>query len=109
MAQTIIGARKIAAKKVGITVAQYAAKQAKGMKWCVLCRSWHAVSMFGEDSSRRAGLVPSCKESKNQRIRARYQKKVRAPRGGRMTPPRDGDKKQARHRVNYFISAGLIP
>lgn len=78
----------------------------KTEKWCTACKALHGVSAFGLDSSRGDGRATSCLASRRVKIRA-----PRRPRGRRgwLVPTRDGDKKQARRRVNYLVEQGLIP
>ena len=108
MAQTQEGALKIAAKKAGVEVSQYVAEIKAGRKWCTLCRAWHSQNAFGKDSSRWDGLVPSCKESKNSFARNAYAPQPPLPKGRKFIPARDGDSKQARRRINYFVELGLF-
>lgn len=41
MGQTKDGALKIAASKIGVTLEDYRAKFAAGLKWCTGCKTWH--------------------------------------------------------------------
>jgi len=50
-----------------------------------------------------------CKPCKNAAVRARYVKRPHPGRRGWLAPTRDGDRKQARRRVNYLVEQGLIP
>ena len=50
-----------------------------------------------------------CTECRNSGARARYVKKGPAGRRGWIEPTRDGDRKQARRRINYLVEQGLIP
>jgi len=109
MAQTRDGAIKVAAKKVGIASEEYARLVSDGKKWCSACRTWHPRTAFGRDASRWDGLVASCSESRNRQARKSYSPKPRPLPGRSFVPARDGDKKQARRRINYFVEAGLIP
>lgn len=109
MAQTQLGADKIAAQKIGVSLDELKRRREIGEKWCFRCRAWHEKTAFGSDVTRRDGLDASCRQSRNEVQRLRYQPRSRALRGRSFTPPRDGDKKQARRRINYFVEAGLIP
>lgn len=109
MAQTVEGAIKVAAKKAGVTVAEYRRKKAKGLKWCTKCKTWHPESSFGRDSSRYDRLSAKCRESSRAVGRAAYQPKPRPAKGRSFVPARDGDKLQARRRVNHFVEVGLLP
>jgi hypothetical protein len=50
-----------------------------------------------------------CKPCRNAYQRARYIKRGPPGRRGWIAPTRDGDRKQARRRVNYLVEQGLIP
>ena len=110
MAQTKEGALKASAKKAGISVAEYIHRRDElGLKWCTICKDWHPKDEFGVDSSRGDGRTVNCRKGANTRSRASYQPMPRPFKGRKFVPARDGDKKQARSRVNYFISVGLLP
>lgn len=111
MAQTHEGALKVCAKKAGCSLRAYRARRACGDKWCMNCKKWHPVSEFGKDRTRYDGYVPSCRKSRNIRVKRRYQPKPRTAmaKGRRFKVPRNGDKLQARGRVNYLVKIGLLP
>lgn len=109
MAQTLEGAMKVAAGKTGLTVEDYQHRIENGYKWCVICKLWQPQSDFGKDSSRWDGLASGCRVSRNRKSKENYKPKPRPAKGRFFTPPRNGDAKQARRRINYFITAGLIP
>lgn len=96
-----------AAKRVGLTLAEYQQRVTAGTKYCTGCRAWHPVDKFGRDSSRSDGRSASCKNARAQR----YEPTVRAvqPSGRRFVAARDGDKRQARRRVNHLVDQGLLP
>lgn len=50
-----------------------------------------------------------CRTCRNAWVRSRYVRRGPPPRRGWQVPARDGDKKQARRRVNYLVEQGLIP
>jgi len=109
MAQTPEGARKIAAARVGLTVREYERRSAAGLKWCTNCKEWHDRGAFKIDASRLDGLTAGCSESRNASKRARYEPvplHARKRMGPPPNAPRDGDKAQARHRVNVEIRTG---
>lgn len=60
MAQTTAGARKIAAKKAGLSFEEYSARLTAGLRCCTRCKIWKAVSEFGRDRSRNDGIDRSC-------------------------------------------------
>lgn len=108
MAQTKEGAIKTAAKKIGISVVEYNGYVSNGLKWCMGCREWHKTDQFGKDKNRSDGLSALCVESRKKRSKALYKPKPRPPNGRSFVPARDGDKKQARGRINHFVNIGLI-
>lgn len=109
MAQTKEGAILVAAKKIGVSVAEYRARKSAYEQWCTNCKAWHHFSEFGIDNSRGNGLTSSCKKSKNKKQRTKYAPKPRPAKGRSFVPARDNDKKQARRRINHFVECGLIP
>lgn len=108
MAQTREGALKTAAKKAGVTTAEYKRRMGDGRKWCTTCGRWHRSGAFGKDASRWDGLAAGCRSGRNAKKRRRYKKRP-MPRGRAFVPARDGDAKQARGRVNHFVKVGLLP
>ena len=74
-------------------------------KWCTVCKARHDRNAFGRDPTRGDGLAARCLASRRV--------KIRKPHPGRprrwLKPTRDGDKKQARRRVNYLVEQGRIP
>lgn len=102
------GAVKTAARRAGISVAEYERLVAAGKKRCTSCTRWRNRSAFGNDRSRSDGLAARCRDCASAAGRAAYVPKVRQ-RGRSFVPARDGDSRQARRRINYFVEAGLIP
>ena len=109
MAQSPEGAEKVAAQKAGVSVVVYRKKRKANLKWCSLCRKWHPTTEFGKDSSRYDGLTSSCSLSRNRWFRDHYLHRPRPAKGRRFVLPLDGNKKQARSRVNYLVSIGFLP
>ena len=109
MAQTTDGARKVAAKRAGVTLDEYLARSQRGDKWCYACRAWHPVSQFGIDASRFDGLTSICKTARSTTSKARYQPKPGPLPGRRYASARDEDRKQARGRVNHLMRVGKLP
>ncbi len=112
MAQTKLGARKIAAKKLGITLKAYVAHEEDGEKWCVKCKVWHPLSSFGADKTRGDGLSSTCLESRHTGNPIGWHGKPPInPKTGRPGPTRikrrSGDKLQARSRINHDVVLGL--
>ncbi len=85
-----------------------------GISWtdatCSACHLLKPLSAFARDTSRPRGHSYVCNECRNATARARYTKKpIRSRRGTLLVPTRDGDKKQARRRVNHLVESGQLP
>lgn len=104
MGQTKIGAVKISAKNAGMTVQEYLDSVANGLKKCTTCKRWLSVENFSKDKSRSDGNASRCKECSRAmwRIKDMNTPHKRAER-------RDGDKKQARARINQDVAMALRP
>lgn len=76
-------------------------------KWCTACKRHHARSEFGRDRSRGDGLAACCLASR--RVKTRKPQRGRLGVRGWQVPTRNGDKLQARRRVNYLVEQGRIP
>ena len=61
MAQTKEGALKLVAKGLGLSVAEYQAMAAKGLKRCRICKTWKSLDSFNSDGSRHDGRYPACR------------------------------------------------
>lgn len=110
MAQTKTGAIKTAAKTRNIPVDAYNRLVESGLKWCSGCKRWHIITEFGKDRYRGDGLAAACKVYRKKIYYKTYIHKVRiSKKGSRYSIPRDGDKKQARHRTNHLIALGILP
>ncbi len=110
MAGTYIGTWKQAAKRAGLSLDDYLARKDAGEKWCVGHKALHPQTAFPKDASRPDGLATVCGEFRRQRARDRY---IPRPGPHRFGPPpspaRDGDREQARRRVNALARRGRIP
>lgn len=112
MANTKIGAQKTAAYKIGIPVEQYLQQIQSGLKWCSICRNFKPLHLFNNDADKIDGKNYCCKDCGRKKDRARYKPIPREqwkPRGFDVHPPRDGDKQQARNRVNREVRKGKLP
>lgn len=107
MAGTATGSRRRAAAAIGLTEDEYNRRREAGEKWCFRCTAWHLAAAFGKDASRDDGLSASCLASR--RVVVRKDMRGIARRVGWLKRFRDGDKLQARARVNYLIAKGRIP
>lgn len=107
---SLLGVVKGAARRLGLTQEEYEARIAAGEKWCTRCKAWHPREAFGRDSTRGDGLTATCVAARNNAARAAYEPGPRVSRlGTHLVPGRDGDKEQARARVNHAVDAGLLP
>lgn len=70
------GAIKTAARRIGISVDEYRANLAAGMKWCIKCRIWQAVDEFNMDASRGDGRTSVC-HKRHVRLKAGPSQRVR--------------------------------
>lgn len=103
------GVLKVAAKRIGISERRYRAELAAGKKWCGACRQWQLRQDFNADRSRGDGLTAICAEARSAPQRGSYVPKPRPLPGRVFTEFRDGDKRQARRRVNHLRAVGLLP
>lgn len=76
-------------------------------KWCTARKTTHDRSAFGRDPSRGDGLAARCLASRRVLVR-KERKGKKGPQGWRAAT-RDGDKLQARRRVNYLVEQKRIP
>jgi hypothetical protein len=110
MAQTKEGAEKVRAKTAGVSLDELRTREASGLKWCYACKAWHMRSEFAVDSSRYDGLTPLCAMRRNARQRDSYLPLGKPDRNGPLPlPARDGDREQARQRVNNEVKRGRLP
>ena len=79
------------------------------VKTCSRCDEQKSRSDFARDRSRPDGLTYWCRTCRNRRGRETYTRKAGPPKGRRFVRPRDGDRKQARRRVNHLVDVGLLP
>ena len=111
MAQTQEGARKTAAKMAGVSIEEYYRLVDSGYKWCTKCKGWHPVAEFGNDRSRSDGLSSTCVKGRRQLYRETYipvPEHLRKTPGPPIKPSEDGNKKQARRKVNRLVAKGKM-
>lgn len=106
-----LGVHKGTAKRLGLDFAGYVGLIQSGQKWCVGCKAWQPRATFGVDRTRGDGLATACLESRHTgRPRGWHGQPRVNPLTGRPgpvpAPSRDGDKLQARHRVNVEVRLG---
>jgi hypothetical protein len=98
--------------KAGVTIDQFRENINSGLKWCYVCTGWKLVNSFGNDSTRHDGKDPKCLDCRSMLSKARratLPKKPRSRMGPLPSQERDGDKIQARRRVNLLVQRGKIP
>lgn len=99
----IPGAWFNAARTLGIGLDEYAARRRDGERWCTFHRTWHPKQDMA------GGKKPSmCAEGLRLYHRQRYKPTGRSI-GRPPAPTREGDRRQARRRVNYMVERGDIP
>ena len=103
------GALRAAATRIGLTTTEYLDNLNKGLRWCYRDQAWESADLFGRDASRPDGLARSCRRSKNAAAKRTYQPKPPPAHGRRFAAARDGDKGQARRRIDHLINVGLLP
>jgi hypothetical protein len=111
---TALGAMKVAASHAGLELEAYRARVAGGERWCWSCRAWHQIDAFGRDKSRPDGRDLRCRASRSTgRPRGWHAKPAINPLTGKPgplpSPGRDGDRLQARARVNHLVETGVMP
>ena len=109
MANTKKGALLAQARRHGLSIEDLQERLASGFRHCQRCCEWLPVADFGVDRSRYDGVARICSGCRSRRDRAAYVPRPGPGKGRRFVPPRDGDKLQARRRVNYLVEAGLLP
>jgi len=108
------GVEKVAAKRLGLSLEDYRANIAAGLKHCGKCRQWLARSAFNADATRGDGLDKHCQSCRSTgNPKGWHDKPNINPETGRPGPtpqaPRDGDKFQARQAVTRLVRLGLVP
>lgn len=102
-----IGAERAAATRLGLSLVEYRKKRRR-QKWCTLCKAWHAKSAFAKDARRSDGLSADCRAGHAKRARAAYVRRPATRAGPVPAAPRDGDKRQARARINTLVRYGKL-
>jgi 5-methylcytosine-specific restriction endonuclease McrA len=54
------GVIKQAARRIGVSLAEYEARQSAGFKWCTACKDWQSVRDFAKDRTRGDGRKSTC-------------------------------------------------
>ena len=101
-----LGALKVAAKRVNVSLEEYIQRQSAGQRWCTGHKNWHDVAAFGSDATQRDGIARSCFEWRRANHAKQYTPRQNRRYGPLPYAPRDGDKKQARQRINVEVRTG---
>jgi len=109
MAGSKVGGLRRIASQNGLSLDEFVAREGAGLKWCYGCDAWHARPEFSADRTRRDGLSVLCRKKRNEWNRARYVPRPKTRSGPPPAPPRDGDKRQARQRINVLVRTGRLP
>jgi len=113
---TRLGNLNRAAKDLGIPFGEYLSRIDRDEKRCWYCRKWKQKAEFGRDRSRIDGLCSACRLCRFGG-RTRHHIRPGGPGINRLTgrpgpvpkPPRDGDREQARRRINLEVESGRRP
>jgi hypothetical protein len=108
---TYRGALAVAAKKAGVTRAEWLRRVDIGLKWCYRCKEWHSRTEFGMDRKRADGIAAACRSARRTFDRLLYPYKPvfeRKPGGPEQSPARTGDKKQARQKINLEVRSDRL-
>jgi hypothetical protein len=103
MAQTKEGAIKVAAQKANLSVKEYLDLLANGYKKCTFCKKWKSLDNFANDKSRSDGKASRC----NGCAKGLWRKKTMF--SNKREERRDGDKRQAKARINHDVGLGIRP
>lgn len=109
MAGTVVGGMKAAAHRLGMAPTAYAERLLAGERWCNVHKAWEPVAEFGADRTGPDGIASACRTGKNARARRLYVPHPPQHHGPLPDPPRDGDKRQARRRINVEVRTGRRP
>ena len=99
----------IAARKAGLSVEEYQERLLLGLKRCSACKTWLSIGLFTRDSSRADGLETKCRRCRTLILKRTHVPKLRQRFGPVPDAPRDGDKRQARRRINVEVRIGKRP
>ena len=72
-----IGVLKVAAGRLGLTLAEYEDRRANGLKACTRCKAWKPFAAFDRDVSRGDALTAQCSDCR--RVQVRRERVIRAP------------------------------
>lgn len=75
MSQTTLGAKRLAAKRYGLTLEEYLRHILLDLAHCGVCKEWKPRSSFPRDCTRNDGLARRCKPCCAALHRAKYVRK----------------------------------
>lgn len=93
---SILGVQKVAAGKLGLSLEEYQAQLASGLKWCSKGKHWASETTFHKDTSRGSGLKTSCQSCIYQTVSS-------------TTPTVKSLKAKAAKAVSNAIKEGTLP
>lgn len=66
------------AARVGVSLDEYEAKRAAGLKWCSACRGWHPLDQFAPNRWSHDGLDGYCRDGRRA-YRRKYARRGKQP------------------------------
>lgn len=134
MAGTKVGATKVAAGKLGVTVTEYLARKEAGFRWCWCCRTWKLAGLFPRSSGPKGAVSGQCLECSRVKVRKNTKGRPGSMRGRRHTaaarhnmslahqgsrnhrwkggtsplPEQDREKLLGRRAINHAVEAGRL-
>jgi hypothetical protein len=77
---------------------------------CSSCSETKPLESFALDKTHANGRTSVCRDCRNAKQRAKYVRKPACSRRGvLLAQTRNGDKKQARRRINHLVETGQLP
>ncbi len=69
-----LGVQKVAAERIGLSLADYLSYIENGLKWCNSCRMWKSRNTFGQDTHRGDGLDAKCLDCRHVKVHKQHMK-----------------------------------
>lgn len=67
-----------AAKRTGLTRAEYSDRVAAGLRWCYVCRKWRRIGQFYRSANTTTGYAGLCIRCDANKSRERYYRRKKA-------------------------------
>ncbi len=111
MSQTKCGAAKVAAGRLGITLAKYKRRRAAGEKHCSKCRSWKLLELFPKTPYTSDGHGGQCLQCGRNNYRAHPRIYGPSPMRGKRMSAKSRDKMRKAHQgsKNHRWKGGVSP